>query len=366
MLEVAVVRTSAFCRVGYSPARMAVQPPLPRDIVLEKVRARILAAARARLTPADAEDLTQEALVLLATKYAEVEAPEELLALGLAILRKKRVAFWRKAARRRALGDSRLPARDDAEGTAIEDTPDAGPDPEAVTRAPGASPALRRGRLPPRRPLPRDPPAEGARRQLRGDRGRAGPAGQHGLQLGLALPRAPPEAPGRPLGLRGRGGGPMMTSDPRRLLGGWATDTLTEAERRELLRAALDDQALFDDLLQEEGLRGLLEDPAARHEILTALERPGRVGALPCLALPPRHRGRSRSRSRPCSSWRVVAQQVSSALAPRARGLHGRERPAARGLSQADDRAARRAPRHARRASPRSRSRASRPARCRE
>jgi hypothetical protein len=68
----------------------------------------------------------------------------------------------------------------------------------------------------------------------------------------------------------------MMTSDPRRLLGGWATDTLTEAERRELLRAALDDQALFDDLLQEEGLRGLLEDPAARHEILTALERPGR------------------------------------------------------------------------------------------
>jgi RNA polymerase sigma factor (sigma-70 family) len=135
VLEVAVVRTPAFCRVGYSPARMAAQPPLPRDIVLEKVRARILAAARARLTSADAEDLTQEALVLLATKYAEVEAPEELLALGLAILRKKRVAFWRKAARRRALGDAPLPARDDAEGRAIEDTPDAGPDPEAVTRA---------------------------------------------------------------------------------------------------------------------------------------------------------------------------------------------------------------------------------------
>lgn len=64
--------------------------------------------------------------------------------------------------------------------------------------------------------------------------------------------------------------------DPRRLVGGWATDSLTQAERRELLRAALDDQALFDELLAEEGLREVLEDPVARQEVLGALDRPGR------------------------------------------------------------------------------------------
>ncbi len=65
-----------------------------------------------------------------------------------------------------------------------------------------------------------------------------------------------------------------MTRDPKRLLGGYATDTLTEDERRELLRAALDDQGLFDAILEEEGLRELLESPGARNEVLAALERP--------------------------------------------------------------------------------------------
>ena len=65
-------------------------------------------------------------------------------------------------------------------------------------------------------------------------------------------------------------------SDPRRRVGGWATASLTHAERRELLRAALDDQALFDELLAEEGLREVLEDPVARQEVLGALDRPGR------------------------------------------------------------------------------------------
>jgi hypothetical protein len=73
-----------------------------------------------------------------------------------------------------------------------------------------------------------------------------------------------------------------MTRDPKQLLGGFATDSLDEAERRELLRAALDDQPLFDALVEEEGLRELLEDPAARQELLAALEEPtawGRVRA---------------------------------------------------------------------------------------
>ncbi len=55
-----------------------------------------------------------------------------------------------------------------------------------------------------------------------------------------------------------------MTGDPKRLLGGYATDSLTDAERRELLRAALDDQALFDTLVEEEGVRGSPADAEAR------------------------------------------------------------------------------------------------------
>jgi hypothetical protein len=65
-----------------------------------------------------------------------------------------------------------------------------------------------------------------------------------------------------------------MTRDPKRLLGGYATDSLTEEERSELLRAALDDQELFDAVLENEGLRELLESPGARNELLAALERP--------------------------------------------------------------------------------------------
>ena len=65
-----------------------------------------------------------------------------------------------------------------------------------------------------------------------------------------------------------------MTREVKHLLPGYATDSLAEAERRELLRAALDDQALFDALVEEEGLRELLQDPAARQEVLAVLEEP--------------------------------------------------------------------------------------------
>jgi hypothetical protein len=67
-----------------------------------------------------------------------------------------------------------------------------------------------------------------------------------------------------------------MTDDPRRLVGGYATDSLTDAERRELLQSALDDQQLFDTLAEEEGLRELLADPEARQHVLAQLEQPGR------------------------------------------------------------------------------------------
>lgn len=65
-----------------------------------------------------------------------------------------------------------------------------------------------------------------------------------------------------------------MTTDPKPLLAGYATDTLGEDERGLLLGAALDDQSLFDALVEEEGLRTLLASPDARQLVLQALERP--------------------------------------------------------------------------------------------
>jgi hypothetical protein len=64
-----------------------------------------------------------------------------------------------------------------------------------------------------------------------------------------------------------------VSRDPRRLLGAWATDSLAGEERQELLRAALEDQSLFDALVEEDGLRELLADPAAREHALQALDR---------------------------------------------------------------------------------------------
>jgi hypothetical protein len=60
----------------------------------------------------------------------------------------------------------------------------------------------------------------------------------------------------------------------RKLLGGYATNTLTESERSALFEAALDDQELFNALQQEQVLKSLLDDPAARAEVRQALDRP--------------------------------------------------------------------------------------------
>lgn len=72
----------------------------------------------------------------------------------------------------------------------------------------------------------------------------------------------------------------MKREDLEKLLGGYATGTLTEAERRALYEAALTDQALFDALAGEEALREVLEDPRCRRQIEQALRepRPGFLG----------------------------------------------------------------------------------------
>jgi hypothetical protein len=58
---------------------------------------------------------------------------------------------------------------------------------------------------------------------------------------------------------------------PEQLLGGYATDTLTEEERRRLFEAALHDQELFNVLADEEVLRQLLSDPKVRKRLLAVL-----------------------------------------------------------------------------------------------
>ena len=66
----------------------------------------------------------------------------------------------------------------------------------------------------------------------------------------------------------------MTPREAENLLGGYATGTLSEAERKALFAAALEDQSLFDALADEEALRELLADPAARAKLIAALEKP--------------------------------------------------------------------------------------------
>lgn len=64
-----------------------------------------------------------------------------------------------------------------------------------------------------------------------------------------------------------------MTPEIRHLLGGYATGTLTEAERAKLFAAALEDQTLFDALAEEQSLKELLDDPEARGYLLAELDQ---------------------------------------------------------------------------------------------
>jgi hypothetical protein len=66
-----------------------------------------------------------------------------------------------------------------------------------------------------------------------------------------------------------------MTQDEiRKLLGGYALNELSAEERRVLFEAALEDQALFNALENEDALRELLEDPVSREQARRALAAP--------------------------------------------------------------------------------------------
>ena len=72
-----------------------------------------------------------------------------------------------------------------------------------------------------------------------------------------------------------------MAKSWEHLLGGYATDTLTEEEKRQLFEAALENQELFDALADEEALKALLTDPKVRLEILSSLEGKGKPQSSP-------------------------------------------------------------------------------------
>jgi hypothetical protein len=63
----------------------------------------------------------------------------------------------------------------------------------------------------------------------------------------------------------------MRRDEVEKLLGGFATGTLTGVERAALFQAALRDQALFDALADEQALKEVIEDPECRRRLLDAL-----------------------------------------------------------------------------------------------
>ncbi len=73
---------------------------MQRDEILTRLRERIVVFAASQLSRDIAEDVAQEVLLLLHTKYREVALLEELLPLSLQIARFKIVSLRRKAHRR--------------------------------------------------------------------------------------------------------------------------------------------------------------------------------------------------------------------------------------------------------------------------
>ena len=82
----------------------------------------------------------------------------------------------------------------------------------------------------------------------------------------------------------------MKPEEVRQLLGGYASGTLSEAERKLLFAAALDDQELFDAMADEQALKDLLDDPESRGYLQAVLDEPpveGRPAVLTPLPAPP-------------------------------------------------------------------------------
>ena len=66
----------------------------------------------------------------------------------------------------------------------------------------------------------------------------------------------------------------MTGDDLEKLIGGYATGSLTEAEKKALFEAALDDQDLFEQLAREQALKEILDEPGAKQRLIAALSDP--------------------------------------------------------------------------------------------
>lgn len=73
----------------------------------------------------------------------------------------------------------------------------------------------------------------------------------------------------------------MKREDIDRLLALYAADALTDAERKELYAAALQDQALFDQLAEEDSIRELVAMPGAKARLIASLEEESPVAVAP-------------------------------------------------------------------------------------
>ncbi len=79
----------------------------------------------------------------------------------------------------------------------------------------------------------------------------------------------------------------MERESIERLLAAYATGGLSEEDRRKLFAAALEDQELFDQLMEEDSLRELIEMPGVRDHLIDALqEEPVPAAAKAVLAMP--------------------------------------------------------------------------------
>jgi hypothetical protein len=64
----------------------------------------------------------------------------------------------------------------------------------------------------------------------------------------------------------------MTSGEARKLLGGYAARTLTGDERVALFEAALNDQELFEELIHEQAMQEVMDDPVSRAGLLAALD----------------------------------------------------------------------------------------------
>lgn len=94
---------------------------MDQDEILKSLRERILAFATLRVSRAQAEDLTQEVLVVLHEKYPNVTELTELVPLAFQVLRFKMLDAHRKSLRR---GEYNLESIDDLPIADSRDSPE--------------------------------------------------------------------------------------------------------------------------------------------------------------------------------------------------------------------------------------------------